>query len=185
MTLGTRRLGTVLSLSLFVAGCGGGSSQYSGSSSQQVPLASLSGSVMKGVMQHARVVAQPVVEGKADTSRQYETYTDATGTYSLSVPASAEQWLISVMPAADGQTLMTCDAPAGCGQYGSYPNRAAANLDINEPWGSIDFGDKFILPANSTFLLTSVSPQISLAGNNQVNVTPITHLVASWVQHMG
>lgn len=184
MKVANRFLGSFLSLSAMLAGCGGGSSQYD-AGSQQAPNASVSGSVMKGLISHAHVIAYAVKDGKIDTSKHYDTYTDASGHYQLSLPATSDQVLIKVVPAADNSTVMTCDAPAGCGHYSSYPARAAAELDVIEPWGNIDFGDRFSVPANSTFLLSSVSPQLKMGTTTEVHVTPVTHLVAAWVQQMG
>ncbi len=184
MKVANRFWGSLLSLSAMLAGCGGGGSQYD-AGTQQAPNASVSGSVMKGLLSHAHVIAYTVKDGKIDTSKNYDTYTDASGYYQLSLPATSDQVLIKVVPAADNSTVMTCDAPAGCGHYSTYPARAAAELDVVEPWGNIDFGDRFTVPANSTFLLSSVSPQLKMGTTTEVHVTPVTHLVAAWVQQMG
>ncbi len=121
----------------------------------------LEGELAKGLILNGYVTVTGVEDVTTEVATGRSSATD--GSYALSIPASAnfnEEFVRVVVTGGDGAT-MKCDAADGCANGSSI----------------VPFGEAF--PIGVDFELTSIIPAPEDGGSATVNVTALTHLVAS------
>ncbi|HET8706330.1 MAG TPA: hypothetical protein VFM46_08525, partial [Pseudomonadales bacterium] len=182
-----KRAPWLLCSTLMIAACGGGGGGgYQDVTNQQVAPSSVSGRAVKGVLSHAVVKAFPVSNGSVGSTALAQTETDSSGNYAMTLPAGYQGQVviqISASSNASQPTLMTCDVPAGCGNYDSYPSRGPAAQDLNAPWGEINYGDRIALNPNDGFELLSVSDTLRPGATISANVSALSHLTAVYLMN--
>lgn len=158
----TLRLTAAIALASTIAACGGGS----GGSSSPKPAPSptnetvnLSGTAMKGLLANATVTAFSLDGSKTLLT----TSTDVDGLYSLNGLATQDPILLELT--TNEQTQAVCDSAIGCGD-------------------EISFGDRYGFN-DSDFKLTSILASASVAQDQKLMITPITHMAAQRVVAQG
>ena len=148
--------------SIALTGCldSGGSS--SDKKDEVVKQVSISGLAVKGLLSNATVTAYTMSRVKLG-----ETTTAADGTYSL--PQTNHQGAILIELTTNTETRTVCDAAPGCGTKNGV---------------AVGFGDDYAFN-DPNFILTSVLPNPARAANQQLMVTPLTHLAAQRVVKEG
>ena len=148
--------------SIALTGCldSGGSS--SDKKDEVVKQVSISGLAVKGLLSNATVTAYTMSRVKLG-----ETTTAADGTYSL--PQTNHQGAILIELTTNAETRTVCDAAPGCGTKNGV---------------AVGFGDDYAFN-DPNFILTSVLPNPARAANQQLMVTPLTHLAAQRVVKQG
>lgn len=156
-------LASAISSALLLAGCGGGGSEnnsstssYSNSGSTSDSTFSLTGVVVKGVVNHGLVTAYELVGG-IWIARGSAT-TNERGEYNLVIPAASYKGGIVklTMTSVANSTQMKCELSA-C--------------------GSASFGEFYSAPSTTLETLVS-SSNIAASGISNIPITPYTNLVA-------
>jgi len=140
-------------------------------SPEDTGLTSSSGLVNKGVMSNAEVTAY-----KAGTLEFVKrTYTNSDGTFVFE--NLDYQGVIYVEVTTTSQTLSTCDATTGCGEFKDglkLPGEYDKNLN-----GVVDFGDIHYYNDPNFKLTSFINPNFNdLENFGEFAVTPLTHIAA-------
>jgi len=117
---------------------------------------------VKGVVSSGIVNVYPITEQNgrwlvSTTALTAPVRTNTDGYYSVSVPSRFEGQQLLVEITADEATLMTCEVVQGCGDG-----------------AIVSFGEQF--GVSGEFSISSVSRPLGLLIENQVHVTPFTHM---------
>lgn len=130
-----------------------------GDQSEQV---SISGIAVKGLLSNATVKAYSL-DGSIELT---STTTDNDGSYTL--PKISHKGAILIELTTNANTRSVCDAARGC-------NDSGTNTDFGETYS---FNDP-------SFKLTSILPSATMAAEQKLMVTPLTHLAAQRVIKQG
>ena len=167
----------VLAAMLGACGGGGGSSPSTADdrtgSSEEGAVATLSGTVVKGLIRDGQVTA---VELDADGKvvRQVGTATTGMdGRYHLEISEAYGGGPIQVTVSAGPATQMKCDVPAGCG---------TRTDDIADTDTQVDFGEWY---RPGELAMSALVGNAAGGATISVNVTPFTHLAAQRAREMG
>lgn len=133
------------------------------------------GVVNKGIL--AQAVATAYKAGTDDVVKRVYTQTD--GTFSLADVNFDGTLYVEVK--STSQTLATCDASDGCGDFsGGLKQAGESDKNLN---GRIDFGDKYFFN-DGEFVLSGYVKK-SDSGSRKFAVTPLTHLAAAKIKNSG
>lgn len=154
---------------LLVSACGGDSSSDSSAAPPSPPV---SGRAVKGIAQQAEVLAYQRIGG--NWSQVGSTLTDDEGRFTFANGLPAGVVRLVVQPTTAGTSRLVCDAASGCG---------AAGLDIGDVdvSGTFDFGETMPMPEG--FRMSTIIPGERPA-DYEVAITPVTHLMASYVERL-
>lgn len=159
----------LLPAALLLSACGGDSSS---DSSVAPPSPPVSGRAVKGIAQQAEVLAYQRVG--ANWSQVGATLTDDEGRFTFTNGLPAGVVRLVVQPTTAGTSRLVCDAASGCG---------AAGLDIGDTNGNetFDFGETMPMPEG--FRMSTIIPGERPA-DYEVAITPVTHLMASYLERL-
>jgi len=154
-------IGSMLSGCLDTGG-GGGSSSGSKDDVQQPAeqRVSISGFAVKGILANAIVEAYDIT----GTTLLASTTTNAEGKYTL--PAFEHDGPVLVKLKTSSTTQATCDSAVGCDDGSGTPIPFGTKYNFNDP----------------AFDLSAVLPSAAEASEQELMVTPITHMAAARVQ---
>lgn len=127
---------------------------------QEEQRVSITGFAVKGILAGAIVEAYDITGNTLLAT----TITDADGKYTLPSITHDGPILVKLKTAAD--TMATCDSAVGCDDGSGTP---------------VPFGSKYTFN-DSNFNLSAVLPDASVADDQELMVTPITHMAAERVQ---
>jgi hypothetical protein len=152
-------VGSMLSGCLDTGG-GGPADEPKGDTQQEGQRVSITGLAVKGILAGAIVEAYDIT----GTTKLAEAVTDATGKYTL--PAFQHDGPVLVKLKTGPATQATCDSAVGCDD----------GSDTVVPFGTkYNFND-------ANFDLSAVLPSAAEASEQELMVTPITHMAAARVQ---
>ena len=147
---------------------------------ESVERVSLTGLAVKGVVHGARAELFRVIDGAVENTAYATGQTDDEGRYELSV-ISQEAYAGPALVRISWQdgAEMTCDADAGCGNYGSPDVR-----DTNTS-GTIDFGERFDLETD--FQMAVLIPYLATSSSGDqivtAHVSSLTNAAAALAQN--
>lgn len=156
---------------LLVSACGGDSS-----SDDVLVLPStsppVSGRAVKGVAQHAEVLAYQRVGGSWSLAGSTVTDDEGYFTFANGLPKAVIK--LVVQPTGDGMSRLVCDAARGCGDASGDPG----DVNLNDIF---DFGESMPMPENFTLAATLPAARVATA---TVAVSPATHLMTAYIERM-